>query len=332
MLELPFDKIVDKIVADSKLSKAEVIGLIEKKKDELQGLVSDEGAAFIVANEKGISFIPSKSEDFTQIQDIAGGLKSVNLVGRIITTYPIREFESKGRKGAVASFLIGDASGVVRVVIWNELTRLISEKKISIGDTIKILNAYSRINNDLVEVHLSNRSRLSLNPEGVSVPELGAFPQSNGSASNQGGGEVVLGTITYVFPQVRFFDVCGECNRGFKEGACTTHGVVAPKKSMVVSVNLDTGLLVYRCIFFGDVAASLFASSVDKLFADFESDSSLQVHMDSLRKAVMGRIVRASGRIQTNSYTNTEEIVVRSLDLHPNPVEIGLALAREVAA
>ncbi len=326
MFELPFDKIVERIVSETSLSRSAVLALVEQKKEELQGLVSEEGAAFIVANEKGVSFIPSKSEDYIKIGGIISGMKMVNTLGRVVACFPVNEFESKGRKGAVGSFLLGDDSGVIRVVLWNELTRLISENKISKGDTLKVVNAYSRSNQDKTELHISVHSRLSLNPENVSLPDVSTFGGKSSSSSD----DSLLGSFTYIFPQVRFFDVCSSCNKRVTEGKCLVHSSSPVKKSMVLSISLDNGSGSFRCIFFGDSASSLFSASIDALFSEFEADESFKVRLENLRKVLLGRLVLVSGRLQSSSFSGRDELIVRSLDMHPDPVAVSKSLFSEL--
>lgn len=326
MLDLPFDKIVEKIVSATSTSKENVLKLIEDKKAELQGLVSDEGAAFIIANEKGVSFIPAKSEDFVKIKDLVAGLKFVNIVGRVINIFPVREFEGKTGKGTVVNFLFGDDSGLCKVVLWNDFTRLISEERIVVGDVLKVIGAYTKKDNqDRPEIHISSRSRIAINPEGIKVPELASFKKpSNADA------ESFLGSVTYIFPQVSFFDVCPSCNRKVIESRCATHNVVSPKKSMVLSFNLDDGINSFRCISFGDISARLFGKSVDSLFSEFEKEKSLDASLTSLRKMFIGRVVIVSGRLQVNETSNRPEIIISDVNLQPSPEILASDLINEI--
>ena len=54
MMNMPYEVILERIKEKSELSEAEIIQKIDKKLDQLSGLISKEGAAHILANELGI--------------------------------------------------------------------------------------------------------------------------------------------------------------------------------------------------------------------------------------------------------------------------------------
>ena len=61
MIQLPYEKLVEKIVENGNISENEVAEKIRKKMDSLSGLISKEGAAHILANELGVKLsLPSK--------------------------------------------------------------------------------------------------------------------------------------------------------------------------------------------------------------------------------------------------------------------------------
>jgi hypothetical protein len=53
-MQADFDSVVRKLVEEAHLPREEIISLVEAKKKELAGLVSDLGAIHIIANELGI--------------------------------------------------------------------------------------------------------------------------------------------------------------------------------------------------------------------------------------------------------------------------------------
>jgi len=66
--------------------------------------------------------------------------------------------------------MLGDATGIVRVVIWGSQADQVSELKEDM--VVKIHNGYVKNNNERKEVHLNDKSKLIMNPEGETVGEV----------------------------------------------------------------------------------------------------------------------------------------------------------------
>src|SRR3989338_7160830 len=119
--------IVKKISSESGLGEQEIMRHIEDKKDELSGLISDEGAAYIVAKELGIAIIKQERLD---IAHIIPGMQNVDVVGKITRLSPIREFSTEKGSGKVTNVTIADTTGSVRLSLWNDEIEAISQMEI----------------------------------------------------------------------------------------------------------------------------------------------------------------------------------------------------------
>ncbi len=325
MLDISFDKLVSLIVEKSGKRKAEIVNLIEKKKIELNGLVSDEGAAYIIANELGVKFLPDRADELLKIESIVPGIKRVNTVGRVFKVFSVASFKKGEKEGKVGSFLFGDETGVIRVVLWNDLTRLLSDDRICVGDVVRVSGGYSRKSRDSVELHLASYSRLVVNPENIpSLPDVSVFISRS---MPEGGDLSFTGVVTYIFPSVKFFSVCSECRKSV-EAACPDHPSAALNDSMVVSVNLDNGERIVRCVFFGNVIESFFKRSVAELKDLNVKDENFVVN--SLRESLLGMVVSVSGRGQVNSFTGNEEIIVNQFNFRVNPVSVAKSLLEKL--
>ncbi|ABO34875.1 nucleic acid binding, OB-fold, tRNA/helicase-type [Methanococcus maripaludis C5] len=153
------DKLKQKIL--SKINQEELEKKVKEKIEENSGLLGEESAVMLVAQELGIEITYEDDEeeyDFT-IKDIADGQKNVEVTGKIIEISPEKEFNRKdGSTGKIASITIGDNTGITRLTLWNDKTDLIEGLKK--GDVVKIENAFSRKWNDKVE--LNSGSELSI--------------------------------------------------------------------------------------------------------------------------------------------------------------------------
>lgn len=171
---MELDEIVGRIVSESGMGEEEVRCKIEAKQKELGGLVTPVGAAHIIANEAGVNLLEglSKSNEL-KIENIIPGMNSVDVVGRVTRVFPTREFEKADKtKGRVASLILADETGTIRVVFWGKDVSLL-EEKIEEGDVLRIKEGYTKENiNGEAEVHLGVRARAIINPKDVDREEI----------------------------------------------------------------------------------------------------------------------------------------------------------------
>jgi replication factor A1 len=168
------DEIIAKVSKKSGLSREEILDKIKQKKDELSGLVSEEGAAYIVANELGVETKNRIIDANLKVKDVSLDMRSVNVVGRVKELYGVREFESKGRRGKVANLEIMDDTGSIRIVLWNVSDiEKVENNQVKKGDVVRIENGYVKEGyRGGVEINLGNKGRLNEEPEDVNEDEL----------------------------------------------------------------------------------------------------------------------------------------------------------------
>lgn len=88
-----------------------------------------------------------------KISDIKDNMSNLNIIGQLLDKSEIREFTKKdGNAGRVGNIIIGDDSGKIRVTLWDEKNDSILD--LNIGDTIEIINGYSRENNFTQQIEL----------------------------------------------------------------------------------------------------------------------------------------------------------------------------------
>jgi len=152
---------------------------IKAKQSELSGLVSEEGAAYIVANELGVKTQNRRIVKEIKVKDIALGMRSVNTTGRITRIIGPREFTTKGgAKSKVTNFDIVDSTGGTRIVLWDTLdAERVEKNETTVNDVVSVKNGYVRegLNNRL-EVHIGSKGTFIVNPKGVKEED---FPKSS---------------------------------------------------------------------------------------------------------------------------------------------------------
>ncbi|MGV8150587.1 MAG: OB-fold nucleic acid binding domain-containing protein [Candidatus Woesearchaeota archaeon] len=242
MIQVPIKDIVSKICKATGLSEEEVRKKIATKVEQLYGLVSEEGAAHIVANEYGIKVFDVSGE--MKIKDVLLGMKSVDVTGKVVRKYELREFNTEKRKGKVANLMMADETGSIRVVFWNDKTNDFAQLKED--DVLKIRGAYVRDNAGRKELHMGDNSQVIINPVGVAIntKERKEYDRKHISELSDGVSAEILGTVVQVF-DIRFFEVCPKCNKRMRLRAesfeCDEHGREQPSYNYIMNVYLDDG-------------------------------------------------------------------------------------------
>lgn len=165
-LNMPFDKVVEKIIAETGLSKEEVHQRIDEKVKELGGLITLEGAAHIIARELEINLYDQQVMEQpkpTTINELLSGMNNISIRVLIKNVYPIKTFTRKdGTQGAVQNIVLVDKTGKCRLVLWDEQIRAFKELDFDRGDIIEIKGAFVKESkfDELKELSLSSRSQI----------------------------------------------------------------------------------------------------------------------------------------------------------------------------
>ncbi len=204
---------VNKIVEKTGLNKKDIEDLVEKKKEELKGLISEEGALFIIAKDLGVDVREENKELLSDIDinisDIKANMKNLTLIGRIKDVYNIRNFKRKdGSDGHVSSFLLHDDTGDIRVVLWDDHVNILNDKNFVKNELVKVINGYAKEGIDnKIEVQLGRLGRIILAPEDVDLkkfPKVKDEPVQIGSINLNLRALTLEGKIMQIFPPSEF--------------------------------------------------------------------------------------------------------------------------------
>ncbi|USN45879.1 MAG: hypothetical protein H6502_01980 [Candidatus Woesearchaeota archaeon] len=317
MLSMPLETIKEKITAQKGLSADEIDKLIKKKLDSLSGLISQEGAAHIVANELGVKLVDISGS--VTIKELVAGLRNVEFAGKIIRKYEVREFSTEKSTGKVGSCLVGDNSGLIRLVFWNEQIEKLDRAKE--GDVVRVKGAFVRDNSGRLEVHINTMTSFILNPPDLdpssftsqAPKEEGEFTRKKISdLQDQDVNIELLGYVFEVFSP-RFFEVCPQCNARMRPTdaglACSTHGVVEPKYNFVLNLYFDDGSDTIRLVCWREQAKDLLGLTDEAILA-FKDDLAA---FSEVKQSLLGEMIKISGRAQMNSLFGHLEFIVSSV-------------------
>jgi len=180
-MSISVDELYQKLL-DSGISEAELDKQVQNKESEFGGFMSKQGILFIIAKENGIYIqSPEISEqlyeefeeeidydEFTvELSELNEEMRNIVLLGKILQIYETREFSRKdGTVGKVSSFLFGDTSQTLKVILWGDKADISKNEYFRVNELIRIIGAYCKKGKDNnLEVHLGKRGKIILSPE-----------------------------------------------------------------------------------------------------------------------------------------------------------------------
>lgn len=148
----------------SDIKREEIIEMIENKKTGACDFLTDETAARIVASELGVKTLQKNFQLKIRIQDLVSGLNDVTISGQVISIYPSKTFTRRDwTEGKLASILVSDNSGTLRVVLWDNKTEIVDRGKIQREQKIRISHGYVREGLDgKPELHLGDKGNIKI--------------------------------------------------------------------------------------------------------------------------------------------------------------------------
>jgi ssDNA-binding replication factor A large subunit len=316
---MDFNELLQKIIEKTGSSQDEIQKKILEKQQELSNLVSKEGAAYIIAKELGLDVFP-KVKRRLEIKNVVPKIRDLKLTARVVRVFEPREFKGKnGKKGKVASIILGDETGNIRLSLWDDQTNIV--EKLNPGMAVETFGAYTREDGvGGVELRLGNRGGVRILEqselptfEKLKRPEAGRI---NISDLKEGDMAELRASLVQLFETSIFYEICPQCGkRVVKEGnefKCDEHGKIEPVKTIVLSGIIDDGTGNIRVVFFRDAALELIGMDIKKAL---ENEESFFDNID-----VLGKEFIINGKVRKNKMFNRLEFVANSVK-EIDPVE-----------
>jgi replication factor A1 len=289
-----YDKIVERIAKYSGLQIEEVNRKIEAKRAKLSGLISQEGAAQIVAAELGINFENEK----LKIEELLPGMRKINISGKIISLFPVRTFKTqKGEEGKVLNFMLADETSNIKVVLWdtNHIS-LIEKGEIKENDCVDIGNASMREN----EMHLGSFSEFKKSSKEIENVRTDRIVKEKRICDFKIGDQLSVRAFIVQSFQPKFFEVSKETGRKMTENE-REQGIPTEKRALI-NIVIDDGTESMRAVLFNENLANLGLK-------DLENPERLSYQME----AILGKEMFFSGNVRKNNFFNNEEFIIDSL-------------------
>lgn len=289
-----YDKIVERIAKYSGLNIEEVNRKIEAKRAKLSGLISQEGAAQIVAAELGINFENEK----LKIEELLPGMRKINISGKIISLFPVRTFKTqKGEEGKVLNFMLADETSNIKVVLWdtNHIS-LIEKGEIKENDCVDIGNASMREN----EMHLGSFSEFKKSSKEIENVKTDRVVKEKRICDFKIGDQLSVRAFIVQSFQPKFFEVSKETGRKMTENE-REQGIPTEKRALV-NIVIDDGTESMRAVLFNENLSNLGLKDLDN-----PERLSYQI------EAILGKEMFFSGNVRKNNFFNNEEFIIDSL-------------------
>ena len=174
------EKIIEQILSRRpEISRKEILEKLEMERRKTGSFISDAVLLRMIAAEFSVEIPQDKALTPTlSIVDLIPSLNDVTLIGRVVAAFPPKAFKGN-RSGKVASLLVADQSGILRVVLWNDKTSLMQSGEIKVGQIIRFSHGYTKEDRSgRVELHIGEKSEIEINPQHVEAkdyPTIGKF-------------------------------------------------------------------------------------------------------------------------------------------------------------
>ena len=111
----------------------EFAAAVEDKVEQMGGLADEETAAMLIAHEL-------RDEEADTIADIEPGMNEVKFLGKVTAIGDVRTFERDGDdgEGRVCNVDVADASGSVRVALWDEMATA-ADEQLTVGQVLRVM-------------------------------------------------------------------------------------------------------------------------------------------------------------------------------------------------
>ena len=293
------DELVRKISEESELSEKKIWEKIKERQEELSNLISEKGAAHMIAKELGIEI--ESDEGGTKISDLGEG--KAKFIGKVTGKTDVKEFDTKKGKGQVANVFLADETGSIRLSLWNEQTQYLDE--IKKGEVLAISGFVRKDNRGRQEVILGKYGKMKKVDKNIEVKKREHTSKRNLVDPKEKERIKTRAALLKVFESKPFFSVCSDCNKSLKEGKCPKHGEVEGEEKLVLSGIIDDGKGSIRAVIFGEEAEKILDMETKEAKKFYEKDQK-----KFFKSIELGKEYIFEGRVQTNKFTNSPELVV----------------------
>jgi len=205
--------VLEQIAEKSGKQAGEVEGLVGEKKKRFSGILTDSGAAFMVARDLGID-LGLESVKRLCVSQLRDGMQNVDLFVRVMQVFSPKEFEKNGKSGKLCNLVVADSTGEIRLTVWHDDVGKLASKHVKRGSVLMLRNCYVKEFNEKPQLSLAYNGSFVVNPDNISFEEL---PEANSAMVKLGELKEGMNDVNVVGRVLRLFPVT-EFDKGERKG------------------------------------------------------------------------------------------------------------------
>lgn len=301
------EDIIKRIKEEKNISEEEIKQLIKKRQEELAGLISEEGAAYIVAKDLGLNLLEKKTHKL-EIKNLIPGMQNATFDAIVADVSDVYEFDRNGNKGKVRNILLADKTGVVRLSLWNDE---VNKFDIRSGDIIEISGYIKEDNVGRLEIRLGKNGCIKkIESDELTNIKLDMKAYSEKKYVRKSLTEVSQGMLIETrscildfMANKSFYKVCPQCLKRV-ENRCEEHNTDGVLRC-AISFIIDDGTNNVRATVFNEASQNLFGKPVEAL-----KELDERGELDEFLKSFIGKEFIFQGRMQKNEYFDRMDMIV----------------------
>ncbi len=306
---------IKEMIKKSGIKKEDLEKKIEEKEKEFEGLVSREGAIYIIGKELGID-IPKPKIESLKIKNIVSNMRQINIVAKVIFISPAREFSKGEKKGKVINITLGDDTGTITMSVWNEDTEKV--KDITEGNSIMLKNGYSKDGYfGKTELVFNSRSSIEESDEIIDVRKMPKTQETSNrskkavpmKSAKEYDLVITKGCLAEAYEKKIVHNLCPKCRKKTDNNdTCAQHGKVEPEKFLIISGIVDDGYSRMDAVFFNSAVESLTQKNSAEIEKDMQDKTTNQFLKD---ENILAKDHMIEGIVKKNRMTGSEELHVQ---------------------
>lgn len=202
--------LIDEIQAKNpQISHTQILEKLEAERARTGGLLGDETLLRLIAAKFGVQVTQNCFQNCGVLSSsrLFAGLYDVTVAGRLIAVFPAKTFQGQEKSGKLATLILGDNDGLLRVVLWNEKAESVEKGELKVGQAVRFMHGYTREDRyGKTELHLGNKSLIELESEDKSseYPSIEKFTTKICRLSGNTGNVLIAGTVKAVLGKNTF--------------------------------------------------------------------------------------------------------------------------------
>ena len=199
------NEIILQLAGKRSRSEEEIAALIGEKKKRFSGLLTDSGAAFMVAKDLGIE-VGMDSVKRVDVAALKDGMQNFDMLVRVMQVFSPKEFEKNGKKGKLCNLIIADSTGETRLTLWHDDVEKLRKTGVKRGSVLLLHNCYAKEFNGKAQASLAYNGSFETGQEAMfaDLPKVQSKALKIGELGEGMNDVNIVARVLRVFPATEF--------------------------------------------------------------------------------------------------------------------------------